>query len=188
MSEEERQRRGRQVAIDQQQHLVERAAEQAFKELADVLSETREHRYDVSQSTQASDSRVEQLFVLEAEHRKVVFARTTHFRGTLGRGDAPLLRWPDEDTLRRRRLPSPPQNLYPPFWLLYDDMGGFRSPSKLVWGAVASSMVKFDLQAATYTFQLHGSSKDIPVTLEGFDAVRDYWLRSGAAAVGVDLG
>jgi hypothetical protein len=192
MSEEERQRAGLEIAIKQQKELVEKAAAQALKELAGVLGEVHGQRYEVTQIAQASKDKLERLFALKTENVEVVFARTTHFFGTFGRGNDPLLKWPDARTQRVRHLPSPPSEFYPPYWLLYDDKGGRRSPSTFVRGVVVSSAARIDSKTWTYTLQLHGQSFDsfmepAPSVLDGFDAVRDYWLRAGAAVFGVQL-
>jgi hypothetical protein len=116
----------------------------------------------------------------------LVIATTAAFQTPLGqRSVNPLIRWPDAATLRARRLPEPPDRYQPPFWIMYDDRGGMRSPPVVLRGGIAAYVTRIDAATSVHTTALHASnaasSNDIPAALETFEEIRDFWLKLGAA-------
>jgi hypothetical protein len=69
--------------------------------------------------------------------------------------------------------------------MMYDDMGGSRSPVLVFHGGVAAYPLRVDTASWTYSMGLHASpgqsSDGIPLKLEDAGAARDFWLQVGVA-------
>ena len=190
-NERERARReGLQDAMSKVVDLIGAAAQAAMKELAALLEETYGGKCEVKylDPKRLEDGRTPQLLLTSTSfpNRSLVIATTAAFQTPLGqRSVNPLIRWPDPGTRRARRLPEPPDRYQPPFWIMYDDRGGMRSPPVVLRGGIAAYVTRIDGATSVHTTALHASdaasSSDTPATLETFDDIRDFWLRLGGA-------
>jgi serine/threonine protein kinase len=187
---EQRRKEGLAAAMAQIQPIVESLAESALRDIAQLLDETRGEKWKLTTGApNRAWAGVEPLYVLSGggtQGQQVVVARTSAFSGILRRHSTdPLVKWPDENEQRALRLPSPPQQLAPPHWLVFDDRGGSRSPSVVIWGAIVASIARIDPTSSSVQLQLHarpvGRSINRPLNLNGPDQIREYWL----AAVGI---
>jgi len=181
-------RQGLSDAIAQVQVLVEGAAEAGFRELSALLAET--HGYECVVETphsQPDRTGLTPLLVLRTSalpSTSVVIARTSAFAEPLGR-PGKVLHWPDPRGLQAMRQQLPPDQYQGPFWVIYDDRGGYRSPSRVLRGGIAAYVSHIETSTWTPTMTLHAGNGSaiphIPVVLKTGDDVRDFWLERGTA-------
>jgi serine/threonine protein kinase len=190
-TERERARRdGLKNAMSEVIELIGGAAQAAMKELAELLEETYGGKCEVKvlDPKRLQDGRTPHLLLTSSSFPSynLVIASTTALQAPLGNRSAnPLIKWPDPATRRARRLPDPPHTYEPPFWIMYDDRGGMRSPPVVLRGGIAAYVTRIDSATSVHNMALHASDADSsnepPATLETFDDIRDFWLRIGAA-------
>ncbi|HKY40159.1 MAG TPA: serine/threonine-protein kinase, partial [Polyangiaceae bacterium] len=183
-------REGLKDAMSQVIELIGSAAQAAMKELAELLEQTYGGKCEVKHldPKRLEDGRTPHLLLTcgSFPSHTLVIASTAAFQAPLGhRSVNPLIRWADPATRRARRLPDPPHSYQPPFWIMYDDRGGMRSPPVVLRGGIAAYVTRIDGATSVHTMALHASdaagSSETPAALETFDDIRDFWLRIGVA-------
>ncbi len=190
---ERRKQEGLQHAYEIQRSVVETAAREALKELAAALEDVH------GKGTELRDTAIDQsghvlpfcsLTCAAFSNTELYVGTTTAFRGPFGGiSDTPLITWPNDQVRRERQMPEP-SNAVAPFWVAFDDRGGYRSPSRVVRGAIVAYVTSCDYTTWSYKLVLYGAATEsgsLPVPLIEASDVYDYWLKAATAAFDVRL-
>lgn len=185
----------RDEAFRSTESLVEAAAAAAFSEVASLLSEAKDVDVPVVKMIPSSKKvgATEALLVMsppDSRGHKVIFARSSTFRGVLGRGQDPLIAWPQRTPTPGQPVRGIPTSFLVPCWVLYDDLGGRRSPSLVIHGGVALSIERIDQATAEHKLAIHarppsfaGQVRD----LEDYQGLLDYWVECLASVFNIRL-